>query len=170
MGWPAIPGMPTPDGVINPVLDYDYGPQFRFNDVSGVVTNVPPAIKGAVKMLAPKVDKDGNEIGGIRSLLMRMPLGTYTSWDPITAGALKGRERSLAAGYIPFARTKAERLAKGDPRLSLEERYPSLWQYVTDATKQANEMVQQRLLLPEDATRLIGQMVSQMTASQLLAK
>jgi hypothetical protein len=25
MGWPAIPNAPSPDGVVNPVLDYDYG-------------------------------------------------------------------------------------------------------------------------------------------------
>ena len=42
MGWPAIPNAPRPDGVVNPVLDYDYGPAFRYNDNSGVVANVPP--------------------------------------------------------------------------------------------------------------------------------
>ena len=26
MGWPNIPGAPKPDGVMNPVLNYDYGP------------------------------------------------------------------------------------------------------------------------------------------------
>ncbi len=51
--------------------------------------------------------------------------GTYTGWNPIGSGVLKGRERSLAGGYIPFAKTKAERLASGDPRLSIEERHPS---------------------------------------------
>ncbi len=107
-GWPNIPNAPKPDGVVNPVLDYDYGPEFRYNDESGVITNVPPAIKHVIPTLVPKVDADGNEPGGVPSLLQRVPLGTYTSWNPIPTGPLKGREKSLAAGYIPFAKTKGE--------------------------------------------------------------
>jgi hypothetical protein len=162
MGWPKIPGVPAPDGVVNPVLDYDYGPEYRYADNSGVITNVPPPIRKAITVLVPKVDRDGNEVAGVRSLLLRVPLGTYTSWNPIATGALKGRERQLAAGYVPFARTRSERLADGDPRLSIEERYSSLWQYVSAASGQASELVKQRMLLPEDATRLIAQVIADM--------
>ena len=56
MGWPNIPNSPKPDGVVNPVLDYDYGREFRYNDESGVITNVPPAIKRVIPTLVPKVD------------------------------------------------------------------------------------------------------------------
>jgi hypothetical protein len=168
MGWPAIPNTPKPDGVINPVLDYDYGPDYRYNDGSGVITNVPPGVKRAIPTPAPKVDADGNEIAGVRSLLLRVPLGTYTGWVPLPGGALKGRERSLGAGYVPFAKTKSERVASGDPRLSIEERYPSLWAYLGAAAKHAGEMVAQRLLLPQDATRLIQQLLTDMQASKLL--
>jgi hypothetical protein len=168
MGWPNIPDVPSPDGVVNPVLDYDYGQGYRYNDNSGIITKVPPPIKKAITMLVPKVNSDGNELAGIKTLLLRLPLGTYTGWNPISSGPLKGRERQLAGGYIPFARTKAERLAKGDPRLSIEERYSSTWQYLSEAAKQASEMVKERLLLPEDATRLLEQAISNMKASQLL--
>jgi hypothetical protein len=170
MGWPRIPGVPSPDGVVNPVLDYDYGPEYRYTDNSGVITRVPPPIKKAITMLVPKVDRDGNEVAGVKSLLLRVPLGTYTSWNPIATGALKGRERQLAAGYIPFARTKAERQAKGDPRPSIDERYSNLWEYLSAASTQAADLVSRRLLLPEDATRLVAQLISGMTASQLFAR
>jgi hypothetical protein len=168
MGWPKIPRAPMPDGVVNPVLDYDYGREFRYNDNSGVMTQVPAAVKRVIPTLVPKVDADGNEMGGVKSLLLRMPLGTYTGWNPIPTGVLKGRERSLAGGYIPFARTKAERLANGDPRLSIEERYPNLWAYYSAAMAQANDLVKQRFLLPEDATRLMKQLLDDMVASKLL--
>jgi hypothetical protein len=168
MGWPNIPNAPKPDGVINAVLDYDYGPQFRYNDNSGVITIIPPVVKRVIPTLVPKVDADGNEVAGVKSLLLRVPLGTYTGWNPIATGVLKGRERSLAAGYIPFARTKAERLASGDPRLSIEERYPSLSQYYASAVTHANEMVKQRFLLPEDAIRLLKQLLNDMETSKLL--
>jgi hypothetical protein len=128
---------------------------------------VPPAIRHVIPTLVPKVDADGNELGGVPSLLQGVPLGTYTSWNPIPAGPLKGREKSLAAGYIPFAKTKAERVASGDSRLSIEERYPTAAVYYAAAVKQANEMVKQRLLLPEDAVRLLNQMVTEMEANKL---
>ncbi|HVV45765.1 MAG TPA: alpha/beta hydrolase domain-containing protein, partial [Bryobacteraceae bacterium] len=169
MGWPAIPHAPKPDGVVNPVLDYDYGPRFRYNDESGVISHVPPAIKHVIPTLVPKVDADGNELGGVRSLLQRVPLGTYTSWNPIPDGPLAGREKSLAAGYVPFARTRAERVANGDPRLSIEERYSSAEAYSAAAAKQANAMVRQRLLLPDDATRLLNQIAADLEAGRIFA-
>jgi hypothetical protein len=168
MGWPSIPGVPRPDGVVNPVLDYDFGPGFRFNDDSGVIANVPPPVKRVILPLVPKVDADGNEIAGIKSLLLSVPLGTYTGWNPIPRGALMGRERSLAAGYAPFARTRAERLASGDPRPSVEERYPNLAQYRAAAAARARDLVAQRLLLQEDADRLLDQLDRDMASTGLL--
>jgi len=167
MGWPNIPGAPKPDGVMAPLFDYDYGSSFRYNDESGVITNVPPPIRRVFTPLAPKLDADGNEIGGVPSLLHRLPLGTYTGWNPIPDGALKGREKTLTGGYVPFAKTKAERLAKGDPRLSIEERYPNAEAYYAAAVRQANDLVQKRLLLPDDAIRLLNQMNTEMETSKL---
>jgi len=157
MGWPDIPNNPTPDNVMNVVLDYDWGPQFRYNDQAGVETNVVPRIKQAIKTPASRVDCDGNEVAGVRSVLLRAPLGTYTSWNPVASGPLKGNEGSLAAGYIAFAQTKAERLATGDPRLSVEERYGSQEGYNCVVEKAAAHLVRDRLLLPDDAERLIAQ-------------
>jgi hypothetical protein len=161
MGWPNIPHAPKPDGVLNGMYDYDYGSAFHYNDDSGVIANVPPPIRRAIFPLVPKVDADGNELGGVPSLLHRVPLGTYTGWNPIPTGALKGHQRQLQGGYIPFAKTKAERLANGDPRLSIEERYPSAEAYYRQAHKQADLLVKQRYLLPEDAARLLSEIKSQ---------
>jgi hypothetical protein len=169
MGWPAIPNAPTPDGVVNPVLDYDFGPGYRYNDGSGAATTVPPVIKRVIPTLVPGVDADGNETAGVRSLLHSMPLGTYTGWNPTPTGPLAGRQRTLSGGYIPFARTRAEREASGDPRLSIEERYPNLWTYYSAAAARATDLVRQRLLLPEDAQRLLEQLVADMKTSGLLS-
>ncbi len=168
IGWPAIPGAPSPDGVMNSVLDYDFGPNFRYNDHSGVIDNVPPPVKQVIPTLAAKVDTDGNEIAGVRVLLLQVPLGTYTGWNPISSGVLKGQECQLQAGTIPFAKTKAERMAKGDPRPSLEERYGSLLNYYSLAVRAANRIVAQRLMLPEDADREINQLLNDMLKSGAL--
>src|SRR5262249_6589609 len=73
MGWPTIPGAPTPDDVINVLMDYDYGAAFRYNDQSGVMTNVVPPIKQVIPTLAVKLDRDGNENAGVKSVLLQAP-------------------------------------------------------------------------------------------------
>ena len=170
MGWPNIPKTPKPDGVMNSVLDYDYGPLFRYNDGSGVISNVPPPIKRVIPTLAPKVDIDGNEIAGVKSLLFSLPLGTYTGWNPIGSGPLKGREASLSAGYIPFPKTKAERIAANDPRLSIEERYGNLYTYYFLAIAKANDIAARGFLLPDDANLLINQLLNNIYANGILPK
>lgn len=157
MGWPKIPASPTPDNVMNVLMDYDYGPDFRYNDESGVMTKVVPPIKQIIPTLAGKVDEDGNEIAGVKSVLLQAPLGTYTSWNPVASGPLKGNEGNLAAGYIPFPMTKADRKATGDPRRSVEERYGNQEGYDCVVRHAARQEVGKRFLLREDADRLIAQ-------------
>jgi len=157
MRWPKIPGAPTPDNVMNVLMDYDYGRTFRYNDQSGVMTKVVPPIKQIIPTLAPKVDEDGNEIAGMKSVLLQAPLGTYTSWNPVASGPLKGNEGNLAAGYIPFAVTRTDRMAAGDPRPSVEERYGSQEGYDCVVRHAAKNAVRKRFLLQEDADRLIAQ-------------
>ena len=61
-----------------------------------------------------------------------------------------------AGGMIPFARTHAERIANGDPRLSLQERYGSHAGYVEAVRKAAANAVAQEFLLQKDAEALIA--------------
>ena len=76
----------------------------------------------------------------------------------MTAGGFdKGRICTLSGAYWPFAKTKAERVASGDPRLSLEERYGSHQAYVDTVKKAADKAVAERFLLREDADRLVAQ-------------
>src|SRR6185295_4123820 len=127
-GFPRIPGRPAPDGVQHPLLDYDLGSDFNYRDQSGVIAHLP-VVKQTLPQLVPRVDADGNEVPGIKSPLQSAPLGTYLGWNVISSGVFKGQlcnnNGTTVAGYIPFAVTKADRTASGDPRLSLEERYQS---------------------------------------------
>lgn len=155
MGFPPIPGIPLPDNLLNSFLDYDFGTGFNYADLSGQISRQPPIIKQVLPSLVPKVNADGNEISGISSVLHQAPLGTYLGWNITRDGFYKGRSCGFSGGYVPFARTKAERLAAGDPRLSLEERYHNHEGYVTAVRVAAKRLVQQQFLLPEDAERLI---------------
>jgi hypothetical protein len=158
MGFPTIPGVPAnaPTGLINPLLDYDFGPGFDRVDGSGIPTIVPPLIRHALPMKAAKVDADGNELGGVPVVLHDAPLGTYTGWNITASGFYAGRLCSYAAGMIPFATTRAERLANGDPRLSLEERYKDHAGYVQAVRNAAANALKRGFLLQADADALVA--------------
>jgi len=58
---------------------------------------------------------------------------------------------------VPFAKTKAERMANEDPRPSLEERYGSHDGYVAKVKDAAQKIVAAGFLLQDDANRLIDE-------------
>jgi len=123
------------------------------------MASVTPRIKQVIKMLVPKVDADGNEIGGVPVVLREAPLGTYTGWNITAGGTMPFHKDKLcmyAGGMIPFAKTKAERTANNDPRLSLEERYTDHAGYVAAVRKAAASALQQKFLLQQDADALIA--------------
>ncbi|AUD04334.1 alpha/beta hydrolase domain-containing protein [Spirosoma pollinicola] len=152
IGWPSIPGV-VYNGQFNNVPLLDFGPAYNSHHITGIVLQEPPkVIKANVyTVLVPKVDQDGNELGGIRNTTMRVPLGTYTGWSLRRAGYGEGDLASLNGMFIPFKKTKAERIVANDPRLSLEERYGTHAAYVAAVQKAANDLVKEGLLLPEDA-------------------
>jgi hypothetical protein len=94
MGFPTIPGIPLPDGILTPLYEYDFGTKFRYNDLSGIITMQPPSIRRVLPTLVPRVDADGNEVAGVASVLHQVPLGTYTGWNTVGNGFYKGRIRS----------------------------------------------------------------------------
>jgi hypothetical protein len=101
-----------------------------------------------------EVDEDGNEVAGIRLPPIAVPLGTYTGWNVYRAQPqeLADRDGSL----IPFARTRAERMAADDLRDSLEERYGNREGYVAQVEAAAAALVEERLLLPLDAASVVA--------------
>jgi hypothetical protein len=153
--FPKIKGVPRP--AYSPTYQYDFGKSFDTADLSGVISMNPPRIVRATPQLMPRIDADGNEQDGIRSPLIAAPLGTYVGWNVFADGFEKGRFCNNIGGYIPFAATRAERKAKGDPRPSLEERYPSHAVYVAKVKAQADKLVAQRYMLPADAARIVAE-------------
>ena len=107
------------------------------------------------RSLVAATDADGNERAGILLPDIAVPLATYTGWNlyknPFPEGELCDRDGSFA----PLADTRAERLAKGDPRLSIEERYASHDDYVDKVTRAAQALVGAGLLLADDAAAYV---------------
>jgi Alpha/beta hydrolase domain len=117
-------------------------------------------IRQVLPMYAPKVNADGNELGGVPVVLLDAPLGTYLGWN-ITAGGARpfhqGQICNYVGGMIPFPRSAAERKASGDPRLSLEERYGSHEGYVAAVRKATERALAAGFLLQPDAEKLVRQ-------------
>jgi len=161
MGFPAgVPGVAEsifePENFVFPVFDYDWGPQFNRADATGVPTNLPPPITKVIAMKVPRVDADGNELGGVPTVLRDAPLGTYLGWNITASGFHQGQVCNYVRGYIPVATTLAERLATGDPRPSLVERYVNHAGYVAAVTAAANSAFAQGYLLAADRDALIA--------------
>ncbi len=155
--YPYMPAVNfTLEGVTTQKFYLDRGPLFDVEDISGVMAE-PPIRRGAYSVRVPLVDADGNTVSGLPSTMLLVPVGTYVGWGVRKAGFSEGDSCDLNGGFIPFFRTPGERNAVGDPRPSLQERYPTHADYVAKVTAAANALVGARLLLPEDATFLVNQ-------------
>lgn len=157
VGFPDVPGFSWP-GLVNSLPIEYRGPRFDPDLESGIMDE-PPVPHGSPPYVVrvPKVDADGNEADGVRSVTLQAPLGTYTGWNLRKAGYAEGELCYLVGSFIPFARTRAAREAAHDPRPSLEERYGSRDGYVAAVEKSAAEQVSAGFLLPEDADRAVEQ-------------
>jgi len=150
--FPKIPGVSFPTRTTR-AWHADYGPQFR---KEGIVTQEPPKLGAPFPLLFPQVDRDGNDVAGIRLPEIQAPLATYTGWN-LRAPDIGAPDElySMQGSWIPFARTKADRLKAGDPRLSIEERYAGREEYLTKFEAAAKSLAGAGYLLASDVPKLV---------------
>ncbi|MBY0381976.1 MAG: hypothetical protein K2W78_08680 [Xanthobacteraceae bacterium] len=136
VGFPAIPGFPYTERMARPTLiDFSV---------------MPPVKTRPYPIFVPKTDADGRAIAGVHLPTLEAPIATHTGWNVRKAGFSPGELCDNNGSMIPFAATKAEREKSGDPRLSLEERYPKPGEREAAVQKAAGQLVRDRLLLEED--------------------
>jgi hypothetical protein len=168
MGFPNIPSV-TYTGLMTTRYLFDYGLDFY---ETGIATVNPPEFpfntpsyqddprNGPIyPSYIPKTDSDGNDIAGVRLPDLTVPLATHTGWA-LRSGVWANDGCEAAGQFIPFPRTAADRAATGDPRPSVEERYPSFEVYHAKIVKALDDFVAERFVLCEDVpaelTRLIN--------------
>ncbi len=107
-------------------------------------------------LLVSQVDKDGNELGGLRLPDVTVPLATTAGWN-FRKAAIGGTHLfyPLLGSYVPFASTKAERERTHDPRLSIEERYQSRDRYLKQLQDAAASLVKEGYVLAEDVPAIV---------------
>ena len=152
LGWPDIPGV-TYTGVITTRYLLDFGP----DSDKGIMSNIPPSVadRPSYPIFVSRVDEDGNEVAGVRLPPVAAPIATTTGWALRREGFGENDGGEGDGQHIPFAVTKEERLAAGDPRLSLEERYGDHEGYVRATEKAARQLEADGFLLPADAQAYI---------------
>ena len=152
LNFPRLPGVRLPTR-IHQAYRVDYGPRFRSE---GIVSLQPPRVGSAFPVLVPAVNADGNEVDGIRLPEVAVPLATYTGWNLFKAGQGPATELcSFGGSYIPFARSKKERLETGDPRPSIRERYGSREEYLGLVSAAALELMDGGYLLAQDVPQIL---------------
>jgi hypothetical protein len=155
---PGSLNFPTLAGVGRPAEPHKayrvfYGLDFA---KKGIISVDPPEVNGSYPILVPQVDKDGNELAGIKMPEVTVPLATYTGWNLFNPEAGPPSVLSSMQGsYIPLARTRSDRERSNDPRASIEERYRSREDYLARVTTAARELVQQGYLLEEDIATVV---------------
>jgi hypothetical protein len=165
--FPRIPANAY-GGVVRPAVKFvadndplhvqDFGKDYNAADTSGILSGELPKMSTTrYGTLVAQVDSDGNDLGGVRNIFVAVPVGTYTGWNLFNKEFFEDGFCTLSGSFIPFAPTRQERLAAGDPRPSIEERYPTKETYVAAFRKAVDDLVAQRFMLPDDAARLISQ-------------
>lgn len=150
--FPKIPGVAFP-AMLNELELLDFGPDFRSE--GGKLGLLPPKLGQSYKVYVPKPNEDGLSVAGIRPMEIRVPIGTNTGWNVRAKDSRGPNLCGLSGSFIPFATTKDQRIASGDPRKSFQERYGSHEGYVKAVREQAKKLVGERFLLEEDAARFI---------------
>jgi hypothetical protein len=141
--FPAIPHLGDPRTIVGPARTVD-----------GRVEPLP--------FLVPQVDGDGNELDGIRMPEVAVPLATATGWNFRSEAA--GNTSDIAAllgSYIPFAKTRTEREAHGDPRRGIDERYRSRADYMARVRKTIDDLVRHMYVLEQDVETMVSRAAAQ---------
>jgi hypothetical protein len=151
-GWKGIPGVRYPE-VIQQPEHLDRGPEFyRFRRS----TIEPPISRGHYVVNVPKCGADNNDLGTLLLPAVAVPIATYTSWNTRSRSiGAEGEMLGLQGGYIPFAKTKADREKLGDPRPALLERYRNFDDFRAQYRAAVDRGVVQRTLLAEDVAELM---------------
>jgi hypothetical protein len=153
--FPTIPNLPVARIAHQPHR-LDFGPRWR----QGIIDFEPPKVGAPYPVFVSRVDSLGNDLGGIRSIELQVPLATYYPWQLRTAMAA-GTDRlvSFRGTFAPLPRTDAERRSAGDSRPSIASLYRDRTRFMRQVDAGISALIVRRFLLPEDSAAARTRMV-----------
>ncbi len=141
---PVIPGVPFPHAPYTP-RRIDLGAEWS----AGIIASEPPVVGAPYVALVPRADALGNELGGIQSIELLVPLGSYLPWQLRTVPPTD-RLVSFQGTFVPLQRVEGDRRSIGDSRPSLQRAYRSQADFLAVVDGAIRSLVAQRFLLAED--------------------
>lgn len=133
--YPKLPGV-VPPARVHDVFRLDFGPDFR---TKGIVSYEPPKLGAPFPILVPQVDADGNDIGGLKTPQVALPLAAHTGWNLRNPKIGSPEELfSMVGSYFPF------------PKAVVLKRYENRAAYLGRIRAAAEKLVQGRYLLERD--------------------
>ena len=146
--FPRIPNLPV---ARNPhqVYRMDFGARWN----QGIIDREPPTLGAPYPIFVSRVDSIGNDLGGIRSVEIAVPLATYYPWL-LRTGMAAGADRlfSFRGTFVPLPKTEADRRASGDSRPSIESLYGDKSRFLNRVDGAISALIAQRFMLPGDST------------------
>jgi hypothetical protein len=141
--WPRVPQV------------LDFGPDFAARKI---VTVEPPKEGSAYPILVPQVDRDGNEVGGLRLPELEAPLGIYTGWN-LRGRSIGSPDRMIAftGSFFPYDSAK------------IRQRYGSREAYLKQFRQSGQKLSARRLILASDLPQMVeraGQLWDEVIASR----
>jgi hypothetical protein len=127
-------------GIVNPIAVTRYEHALPVEDQSR-----------SYALLVPKADASGNATSGILVPDLKVPLATYTGWNPRGEGHAVGESCSLYGGTIPLAIDAAGKAGGHDTRPTLADLYRDRADYQDKVAAAAMALVHDGYLLQEDA-------------------
>ena len=151
---PKIPGVTIAQVPYQPYR-MDFGPRWP----QGIIDREPPALGGPYPIFVSRVDSIGNDLGGIRSVEVLVPLATYFPWQ-LRTGQAGGADRlaSFRGTFIPLPKTEADRAAAGDSRPSIAALYGDKAHFIRRVDDAISSLIGRRLMLPQDSSVAIARM------------
>jgi len=145
--FPTIPNLPVARIAHQPYR-LDFGPRWR----QGIIDLEPPRVGAPYPVFVSRVDSIGNDVGGIRSIELLVPLATYYPWQLRTGmPAATDRLASFRGTFVPLPRTEAERKTAGDSRPSIESLYRNRTRFMRQVDAGISSLIARRFLLPADS-------------------
>ncbi len=154
----AYPSVPDVEAPVRPVLHprFSWGENWR----DGVMKRAMPELGPLFPVLVPAAGRDGNELGGLRTPHVTVPVASYIGWN-YPAKTYDGAETttifSLSGGWLPFCATRAERKSRGDSRQSLDMLYKGRGDYLNKLRDACDGLVGDGLMFSEDISMVLEQ-------------
>src|SRR5215208_4449302 len=157
--FPKIPNLPVAR-IPNQPYRMDLGPRWN----RGFIDNEPPLLGQPYPVFVSQIDSIGNEMGGIRSVEIMVPLATYYPWQ-LRSAMPAGTDRlvSFRGTFIPLPKTEAERQATADSRPSMEALYRDEVGFLRRVDDAISSLIGRRVLLPDDSTAARARMADTWT-------